>query len=95
MTDPQENQLPVRVSVSDIQAKIKNAVYIVLPDSTTTLCQINLENGYTVIGTSACVDPREFNQSLGEKYAYERAFNKIWALENYLLKQRRFEKGLS
>ena len=94
MIDMQEEAIPNRVTVSDMQAKVKSSTYTRLPDSTTTVCQITLENGYTLIGTSACVDPANFNQALGEKYAYEKAFNQLWDLEGYLLKQRRFEAGL-
>lgn len=95
MTEQQEDAIPNKVTVSDMQAKVKSSTYTRLPDSTTTVCQITLENGYTLIGTSACVDPANFNQALGEKYAYEKAFNQLWDLEGYLLKQRRYEAGLS
>ena len=94
MTEQQEDAIPNKVTVSDMQAKVKSSTYTRLPDSTTTVCQITLENGYTLIGTSACVDPANFNQALGEKYAYEKAFNQLWDLEGYLLKQRRYEAGL-
>jgi hypothetical protein len=54
-----------------------------------------LENGYTLTGTSACVDPTSYNQAIGEKIAFDNAFEKLWELEGYLLKQRRFEAGLN
>ena len=94
MTEHKECSIPDRVTISDMQAKVKTSTYTRLPDSTTTICQITLVNGYTLIGTSACVDPANFNQALGEKYAYEKAFNQLWDLEGYLLKQRRFEAGM-
>lgn len=78
------------VSLSDIQAKIKRTVYTVLPDTTTTVCQLFMENGYVILGTSACVDPDKFNKALGEKYAYEDAINKAWPLEGYLLAEQHF-----
>ncbi len=86
--------LPISLTLGDILAKVKRADYLVMPDSTTTVCQLKLENGYTVIGQSACVDPRKFNKAMGEQYAYENALDKIWELEGYLLKQRRFEAAL-
>lgn len=89
------NTLPVKVSASDIHAKIMLTSYQLLEGTTTTICRILLQNGFSVIGTSACVDPKEYNQALGEKYAFEKAFEEIWALEGYLLKQRRFEAGLT
>jgi hypothetical protein len=95
MIDMQEEVIPNRVTVSDMQAKVKSSTYTRLSDSTTTVCQITLENGYTLIGTSACVDPASFNQAMGEKIAYDNAFEQLWSLEGYLLKQRRYEAGLS
>jgi hypothetical protein len=78
------------VSLQDIQAKVKKTTYTVLPDTTTTVCQLHMENGYVILGTSACVDPAKFNQALGEKYAYEDAINKAWPLEGYLLAEQRY-----
>lgn len=95
MTENQENVIPTKLTVGDLEAKIKGTTYMVLPDRRTTVCQITLENGYTVNGTSACVAIENFNQALGEKYSFERALEEIWVLEGYLLRQRRFEAGLT
>ena len=75
------------LTVSDIQAVVTKVVYTVLSDYRTTICQLTLRNGFTVIGKSACVDVRNYNQALGEKYAYEDAISKVWELEGYLLKE--------
>lgn len=94
MTEPQDEVVPNRITATDLLAKVKSSVYARLPDSTTTVCQITLENGFTVVGSSACVDPAVFNVATGEKIAFDNAFEKLWDLEGYLLKQRRFEAGL-
>lgn len=78
------------VALEDIQGKVQKTVYTVLAETTMTVCQMFMENGYVVIGTSACVDPKKYNQADGEKYAYEDAINKAWPLEGYLLAQERF-----
>ncbi len=90
MRDNQE-VLPVKVQASDIQSKIKQTTYTLLPDGRTTVCQITLENGFTVNGSSACVVKEEYNQALGEKYAFEKAFDNIWELEGYLLAEKRYQ----
>lgn len=77
-----------QITVADIQAKIKASNYVILPDGRTTICQLMLENGFTVIGKSACVNAENFNQALGEKFAFEDAASKVWELEGYLLKDR-------
>ena len=53
-----------------------------------TLCVLDLANGFTVTGESACVSLANYNQQIGEKIAFDNARNKIWALEGYALKQR-------
>jgi len=50
-----------------------------------------LENGYTIKGLSACVDPAEFDLNLGRKYALEDAIRQIWPLEGYLLAEKMFQ----
>lgn len=51
-----------------------------------TICVLILRNGFTVTGESACASPANFNAELGRKIAREKAREKIWALEGYLLK---------
>jgi glutamate racemase len=78
------------VALEDIQTKVTRTVFSVLPDTTTTVCQLFMENGYVILGTSACVDATKYNRAVGEKFAYEDAINKAWPLEGYLLAQERF-----
>lgn len=80
-----------KVTMDQIHAKIKSESYIVLPDGRTTLCMLVLENGFTINGTSACVDEANFDISLGRRYAHEDAIRQIWPLEGYLLAQRLHE----
>ena len=85
MNAPYDTPLRTKVQMTEIMAKCKGTTYTVLPDGRTTICQITLENGYTVDGHSAVVDIKAFNKALGEKYAYEQAIEKIWPLEGYLV----------
>lgn len=67
--------------------------FTVLNDSTTTVAAMSLPNGFSVaLGTSACVDPKNFNEELGQKYAYEdalpKAEEKLWEMEGYVLATR-------
>lgn len=81
----------MKVTLDGIKAKIKGETYLVLPDGRTTICQLTMENGYSINGHSACVDPREFDRDLGRKYAFEDALRQIWPLEGYLLAQQLHE----
>lgn len=53
-----------------------------------TICVLTLRNGFTVVGTSACASPENFDAAVGRKAARNNAVQHIWPLEGYLLKQR-------
>lgn len=75
-----------RVTTDAIDALIKTTSYYVFPETTVTVCCIELESGYCVIGHSACASPENFNAELGQSLAYADAYCHIWALEGYRLK---------
>lgn len=52
---------------------------------TVTICNILLDNGFSVRGESACVDPENFDAEIGKKLAYDNAFRKLWPLFGFLL----------
>lgn len=95
------------VTKASIQAKIRSVYYLNAGQalsmidkidetdkanlSLVTICIIILENGFKVEGVSACVDPAIFDAEIGKEEAYKNAFNKIWEIEGYLLKQKLFE----
>lgn len=81
-----------KVTPASIEAKIAKEDYMVLPDSTVTLCNITLKNGFSVRGESACVDPRNFNIEIGKALSRKDAFGKLWPLEGYLLAETRFQR---
>lgn len=81
-----------RLTPDLIDSKILSETYTNLPDGRTIICQLTLENGYTVNGTSSCVSKDNFNQEVGNKIARNNARESIWELEGYLLKQRLHEE---
>ena len=81
-----------RLTPDHIDRMIASETYTNLPDGRTIVCQLTLQNGYTVDGTSACVSKDNFNQEIGNGIARTNAREKIWQLEGYLLKQRLFDR---
>lgn len=75
------------VTKESIEAKIVREKYLVVPSTTTTICALEMENGFVQIGTSACVDPSNFDDETGRRIARSNAFDQLWALEGYLLKE--------
>ncbi len=80
-----------RLTPEHIDSVIAGEQYLTPEHSTLIVCCLTLKNGFTVTGESACASPENFNAAVGSKIAREKARNKIWELEGYLLKQRLFE----
>lgn len=80
-----------RITLEHIESVIASQQFHVFAGSQLTVCCLTLNNGFTVTGESACASPENFNAELGEKIALQKAKDKIWAIEGYLLKQRLFE----
>lgn len=59
--------------------------------ATGTLCVITLKNGYTVTGVSSCIDPSIYNEEIGQQIAYNDAYDKLWSLLGYQVKQAWYE----
>lgn len=95
-----------RVTPADIEANIAAENYFTAADGVVgahdvepiaalkllTFCVLVLRNGYTVVGTSACASPENFNAELGRRIARENAVREMWPLMGYALKQQLLEK---
>ncbi|QYW01946.1 hypothetical protein CPT_Piffle_092 [Stenotrophomonas phage Piffle] len=77
-----------RVTIEQVEAAIREETYTVLPDGRTTICQLTLDNGFTVDGHSACVSKENFNPEIGNKFAREEAVKKVWAYLGFRLADR-------
>ena len=74
-----------KVTIEQVEDAIRGETYTVLPDGRTTICQLTLDNGFTVDGHSACVSIENFNAELGNKYSREEAVKKVWAYLGFRL----------
>jgi hypothetical protein len=51
----------------------------------TTVVQLVLPSGFAITEHSSCVDPANYDETLGVKYAMDRIKTKLWELEGYRL----------
>lgn len=52
-----------------------------------TFCVLQLRNGFTITGESACASPENFDPEIGRKIARANAVQKIWPLMGYALRE--------
>lgn len=81
-----------KVTLEHIKSKIISETFTRLPSGKCLICELTLENGFTVRGEACVVDPRNYVQEIGEQISRENAVDKIWQLEGYLL-QENLNKG--
>ena len=93
-----------RITPADIEANIASEHYFTAADgirgannlecgrgdplTLLTFCVIELRNGFTVTGESACASPENFDAEIGRKIARQNAVNKIWPLMGYELRSK-------
>lgn len=76
----------VFLTKDDLKALVVKEYYHRIPDSTVTVCAITLKNGFVVVGDSACIDPRKFDEEICRQVAFDDAIEKVWELEGYRMK---------
>lgn len=87
----------MKVTKELIESHIYSVEYIdgqAQPGQTLTICKIRMINDFTVVGTSACIDHTNFNSEIGRQYAYEKAFEQLWALEGYHMAAERLNQAV-
>lgn len=57
----------------------------------TTIALLVLENGFEVVGTSACVNPEDFEYEIGKHFAIVSALNKLDELVGYYRQQKQYD----
>lgn len=53
-----------------------------------TICVLVLRNGFTVVGTSACASPENFDAEIGRKLARAKALDEVWKVMGYELRSK-------
>lgn len=53
-----------------------------------TVVIMTLPNGFTLVESSGCIDPAEYDHELGVRLCKDALRRKVWQLEGYLGKQR-------
>ena len=77
-----------RVSGDEVNAAMKSRTFTVLPDGRTTVCNITLDNGFTVRGEASCVCGENFDPTIGETVAQQNAVNEVWKMLGFRLAER-------
>jgi len=75
------------VTQEQIEDILNNSKYEVTHKVFGKVCVVvaQLPNGFTITADAACVDPENYDGTIGFEIAMEKIENKLWELEGYLL----------
>lgn len=75
-----QEEIDIIMSGADIQCDVIFEKCLVMT--------VKLPNGFIIVESSACVDPKNFDYKIGHSICLERVVNKVWELEGYVLQTR-------
>ena len=85
----QEKELTApRITPDHIDSLIVSQNFTILPSGKTGITELILKNGFSVTGETSTVSKENFDIELGKKISFDKARNKIWELEGYLLQEK-------
>lgn len=76
-----------KITMDFLKSEITDVKYTRITDRLTH-CTITVKNGFVFTGESSCVDAANYNQELGEKFAYEAALSEMWMPYGFALRQK-------
>jgi hypothetical protein len=78
----------MKITKEHVESLIADGKFMRVPESNTTLCALYTQCGFVVTGESACIDAADFDVEVGQRLAYEMAFQKLWDFEAYYVKRK-------
>lgn len=79
-----ENNDGTKILKEDVEAFIGNVDVMTVGDKTTVVNAHTL-TGFDMVRHSSCVDPKNYSQELGKKYAMEEVVDNLWAHLGFVL----------
>lgn len=84
--------MQTKVTPEEVLSVIKKVEYITPPGTTLTICVLTLQNGAKVTSTNyGTIYQADQDWEKGKQVSYKQALEKVWELENYLLRQKLWE----
>lgn len=78
---------------SEVKAVIANSkIEVSKMGEKTTVVHCTLPNGFELVASSACVDPKDYAENVGKAVCMEKITDDVWKLLGYAHQQELFEK---
>lgn len=86
--------LPTKLTQEYLESLVVHHEYNYVPNTSITICTLFLQNGTKLMGKNyGAINSNNQDWELAKELAYKDAFDQLWELEGYLLRQRMFEQS--
>lgn len=75
--------MPFTITQDYIDKLIDNAEIETFETHTTVIVALTLENGFTFVSSSGCIDPKKYDKEIGYNIAMKHIEDEIWKCEGY------------
>lgn len=73
--------------VDEIDSRIEDVLYVRVPESTTTIAAVRLDNGHVEVALSSCMDETKFDEETGRNMALAKAYEKLTEKFAFLIRE--------
>lgn len=73
------------ITEKDVSRWINNVTVYTLENKKTTVVSATLINGFTIVESSSCVDPKNYSEAIGAKICIGKIQDKVWEFLGFLL----------
>ena len=80
------------VTLDEVQRAIVGETYTRLPSGKVMICELTIDNGFTVRGESCVVNAANFDELTARKKSREAASAKVWELLGFRLQEQIFSE---
>lgn len=83
-----------KVKLEDMLSRVVSEEYITMSDGRTIICELKLDNGFTVRGEASVCFIENNVPAMGRETSKANAVNALWPLFGFLLMEEEFKKNL-
>lgn len=73
------------ITEKEVSSWIDNITVYTLENKKTTMVSATLINGFTIVESSSCVDPKNYSEAMGANICMGKIKDKVWELLGFLL----------
>lgn len=84
------------ITIDEVKANMRDVYCTTITpfNKPITVVAVKMQNGFTIIESTTCVDPANYDEEIGKQICLEKIEDKIWSLLGYTLQDKLYKTNL-